>query len=171
MRLFIVILVVGLLIYLMSRKSQTSWMRENKWKLIGGCTAFGILALVLTGKLHWFAAIAAPLAAFGRKLWSFRGVLLMFPRIRQILGLGTAAGGAGAAFGRDRQSGHNGEPMTVKRACEILGVAEHASVREIRAAHRKLMGKMHPDKDGSDYLAALVNEARDYLISRQDEVQ
>ena len=31
------------------------------------------------------------------------------------------------------------------------------------------MGKMHPDKDGTDFLAALINEARDYLIARHQK--
>ena len=52
---------------------------------------------------------------------------------------------------------------------DILGIDENATPAEIRTAHRKLMGKMHPDKDGTDYLAALINEARDYLIARHQD--
>jgi curved DNA-binding protein CbpA len=59
--------------------------------------------------------------------------------------------------------------MTAKRAAEVLGISETASPKEIRSAHRKLMGKMHPDKDGTDYLAALVNEARDFLLKHPSE--
>ena len=61
--------------------------------------------------------------------------------------------------------------MTVKRACEILGIKNTATAKEIRAAHRKLMGKIHPDKDGTDFLAALINEARDYLLARKQDNQ
>lgn len=92
----------------------------------------------------------------------------MIPQLRQILGLGTA-GAASAAYGKNRSHQQKNEPMTAKRACEILGVEDSATPAEIRAAHRKLMSKMHPDKDGTDYLAALINEARDFLLSRQQD--
>ena len=167
MRLLIVILVVGLLFYLMTQKSQSKWIKENKWKLIGGALASGIIVLVITGKLPALAAVAAPFAAFGRRLWGLRNILSMVPQIRRILGFGAAAGAAGSATGNKQRQ--NDKPMTVKRACEILGVEKNATATEIRAAHRRLMGKMHPDKDGTDYLAALINEARDYLLSHQQD--
>lgn len=57
--------------------------------------------------------------------------------------------------------------MTVEEAASILGVSVDADAETIRAAHRKLIGQIHPDKGGTDYLAAKINEARDYLLSRQ----
>ena len=167
MRTLIIILAVLALFYLLSRGSTKGWVAENKWKVIGGTVAIGILLLVVTGQLPALAALAAPIAAFGRRLWSMRGLLSMFPQIRQILGLGAAAG-AGAAHANQQRPSPD-EPMNVKRAAEILGVDEEAGPSEIRAAHKKLMGKMHPDKDGTDYLAALINEARDFLIARHQD--
>ena len=167
MRLLIITLAVLALMYLLTRGSTKGWLAENKWKVVGGAVAIGILLLVVTGKLPALAALAAPVAAFGRRLWSMRGLLSMFPQLRQILGLGAAASAGTAHANRQRQA--NDEPMTVKRAAEILGIDENATPAEIRTAHRKLMGKMHPDKDGTDYLAALINEARDYLIARHQD--
>ena len=164
MRLLIITLAVLALMYLLTRGSTKGWLAENKWKVVGGAVAIGILLLVVTGKLPALAALAAPVAAFGRRLWSMRGLLSMFPQLRQILGLGAAASAGTAHANQQRQA--NDEPMTVKRAAEILGIDENATPAEIRSAHRKLMGKMPPDKDGTDYLAALINEARDYLIAR-----
>ncbi|NDA15905.1 MAG: molecular chaperone DnaJ, partial [Gammaproteobacteria bacterium] len=50
---------------------------------------------------------------------------------------------------------------------QILGVAKDASRDEIQAAHRRLIQKLHTDRGGTDYLAALINEARDTLNDQQ----
>lgn len=56
-------------------------------------------------------------------------------------------------------------PMSRDEALKVLGLHESASDDEIRAAHRRLMLQNHPDKGGSDYLAAKINEARDTLLA------
>ena len=48
----------------------------------------------------------------------------------------------------------------------ILGVGKNADVGEIRAAHRRLMQAVHPDRGGSADLARRINSARDVLIGR-----
>jgi hypothetical protein len=54
--------------------------------------------------------------------------------------------------------------MTRQEALAILGLQEGATDDEIRAAHRRLIVRMHPDAGGSAELAARINRAKDVLL-------
>jgi len=75
--------------------------------------------------------------------------------------------GAAGAGGEQAAGAGGGSGMDEATAWRVLGLDPGASVAEIKAAHRRLMTKLHPDHGGSSYLAAQLNQAKDYLLSRQ----
>ena len=54
--------------------------------------------------------------------------------------------------------------MTRAEALAVLGLAEGASEEEIKAAHRRLIRRTHPDAGGTADLAARINRAKDVLV-------
>ena len=58
--------------------------------------------------------------------------------------------------------------MAEAEARAILGVDNAADAEAIRAAHRRLVSAVHPDRGGSAELARRINAARDVLLKRRD---
>jgi len=56
--------------------------------------------------------------------------------------------------------------MPEAEARAILGVDSNADADAIRAAHRRLVSAVHPDRGGSAELARRINVARDVLLKR-----
>jgi hypothetical protein len=76
-----------------------------------------------------------------------------------------AQAGAGSA----NANSSSGSTMNENQAYEILGLNEEATRDEVVEAHRRLIQKLHPDRGGSTYLAARVNEAKSILLAKLEK--
>lgn len=151
--------------------------------------AAAVWALYRAGRTDGAKAGGQKRAVFILKLVVWLGVAAallaakLFPLALMVL---LAAGGVTAielwrdrAIGADGADGASAIPgagaarppvsksvLALEEAAAILGVGVGASADEIRAAHRKLIGRLHPDKGGTDYLAAKINDARRVMLER-----
>ena len=60
--------------------------------------------------------------------------------------------------------GASAEAMSRDEAHAVLGLGPDATREDIVEAHRRLIQRLHPDRGGSDYLAAKLNTAKDLLL-------
>lgn len=70
------------------------------------------------------------------------------------------ANGGGRGSGGAARTG----ALSREEAFAVLGLEPGADAAQIRAAHRRLMQKLHPDRGGSDFLAAQINAAKRVLL-------
>lgn len=72
---------------------------------------------------------------------------------------------------RDQYSGasRNLMAMSPSEALEVLGLDASADRNAVVTAHRKLMGRVHPDRGGVDWMATKLNQARDILLAQMGD--
>lgn len=129
------------------------------WKLILIAGGIFLLVMVLTGRVHVLTAAIAALIPLLRKLPS---LIRFFPVLSRLL---NGEKNAEREDGAGPDAGHaQGNGMTEREACEVLNVTAACSREDIVLAHRRLIQKLHPDRGGSDYLAAKINEAKSVLL-------
>jgi len=115
-----------------------------------------LLVLVASGKLNGVLALLGVLIA---SLMRWMPVILKYaPQLHRLWQL------FGAESTREYQAPPRHGKMTVAEALEVLGLKPGASRDDIILAHRKLIARLHPDKGGSDYLAAQINLAKKVLL-------
>lgn len=128
-------------------------------KKIGWIAALALLVLLTaTGRLNWlFALLGVAIASVVRLM----PVILRYaPQLHGLWSMFKAS------KGQKQSSPPRPAAISKAEALEILGLKPGAGEDEIIAAHRKLISRLHPDKGGSDYLAAQINLAKKVLLKR-----
>lgn len=159
MRLFSLLLIILALAFLLSPRFR-QWLRARAPIFILGAIAVVAIVLAISGRLNWiFAAISAALPV----IWRLAPLLRFLPLVAKLTGRRRGSQEDDTDTDGQRPASRNGR-MTREEAGELLGVDADAERDEVLAAHRRLMQRLHPDRGGTDYLAARLNEARDVLL-------
>jgi hypothetical protein len=128
-----------------------------------------LILLVVAGVLFWAYKTRDPQAMRISDIMAVLAALVGLKMLNGhsplgVIGLGGAAWWfwfrTGGKFGRRGRS----EGMTHQEARRLLDVPIDATPDEIRAAHRRLIARVHPDVGGSADLTRQVNAARDTLL-------
>jgi len=164
-RLIIILIVISLLFYFVYsfKRKQPEKQKQIKKHLLTVIVVVVFSALVLSGHLNWLFALVAAIIPMLPRFFSLASRYMPF---------------VFAALKKDRphreqennkeysRQGFKSGAMSVEEARGVLALKEKATREEIIQAHRKLMQKMHPDRGGSDYLAAKINQAKEVLLSK-----
>ncbi|NOQ89972.1 MAG: hypothetical protein GQ549_03400 [Gammaproteobacteria bacterium] len=162
-RLIILIAVVCIALILWHKiKSADGEKRKSLvlWSVIG--SIIGILAiLAITCHLNVITAMIAGTVAMLPRLMQFAKYIPFINRLYQQNKQGQ---------GQNQQQAQTPPPrgkqqMSNQEAMEVLGLTSGYSKEDVIQAHRRMMQKVHPDRGGSDYLAAQINKAKDTLLT------
>jgi hypothetical protein len=156
--IFIIIAFFGLRAFLKASPSVVAGYLKVSLLCIAG---LAVLYLTATGRLNWLFALAGVGIAFMLRV--IPTLLRYAPYLQR---LWSEFNPAKQNTSQRQNKAPSTDDMSIEEAFEVLGLKLGASESEIIAAHRSLMQKIHPDRGGSNYLAAKINLAKKILLKK-----
>ncbi len=166
-RLILLIAVIAIVLILWHKIKNAKQDERKKlifWSISGGAAAIlGLLAV--TGHLNIITAAIAGLIALFPKFLQFARFLPLISRLfQQKNSQQQQTRQQQGHEGGKQQTAQGKKAMSTNEAMEVLALKPGYKKEDVIQAHRRMMQKVHPDRGGSDYLAAQINAAKDVLI-------
>ena len=157
--ILLAVIAIGLLLWYKISNAPADKRKNLIFWSTAGVIIGTLVVLAATGRMHWLYALGGTIAAFTPRVISALRYLPLINRFRQQYTQQKSQQSS-------QQSASRANPgkMTAAQAREILGVKTDASKEEIIMAHKRMMQKVHPDRGGTDFLAAQLNQAKDTLL-------
>lgn len=157
-RIIILIAILAIALILWHKIGKTRGAERKQlilWTVVGSVIA-ALSILAVTGHLNIITAMIASAIALLPKLAQF---VRYIPFISRLYAQNKQQDGQQTPPARGKQK------MSRDEAMEILALKPDHSADDVTQAHRRMMQKVHPDRGGSDYLAAQINQAKETLLS------
>ena len=140
--------------YLHKRQDPKSYRYSIYLALL--ITLVALVYLALSGRLLWIVGVFAAWLPWVRHAIAFKAFMKRAKAYRDKFSNSQDQANPQSSKGQ----------LTKKEALDILGLGDDANKDDVLQAHGRLIKRLHPDVEGSDYLASLVNQARDVLIKQ-----
>jgi len=152
----LLVAVIATALYLQKRGRRLSEdERRQLYKKVALWASVAIvLVLAATGRAHWLMGVIAGMIGIASRAVQLAAY---FPILKKFLS------------DDEPERSHsnsvvNSNTMSRADAAKILGVSIDASKQDVKEAHKKLMHKCHPDRGGTDALAAQINKAKELML-------
>lgn len=160
----VAIIAIGLMVW--NKFTQANEKERKKliltvlvWGVFGG-----LALLALTGHLNLITTvIGGAIAILTATLARLPNLLKYLPMLDHLYKQARPDQASGQNTNQQGRTQTN-NTMSQEEALDILGLKPGATREDILMAHKRLMQKVHPDRGGSDYLAAQLNKAKKTLL-------